>query len=159
MSNNENCPCGSQEKYQACCGRFHQGLSTATTAEQLMRSRYSAFCKNEVTYLVSTHHSSSRTVTLEESLNSTIKKTQWMGLRIIDTVLGMETDSTGIVEFIAFYHDLENGELHERSRFVKEGEQWFYVDTEPIEEKILGRNDPCWCGSGKKFKKCHGKRT
>ena len=20
----------------------------------------------------------------------------------------------------------------------------------------IGRNDPCWCGSGKKFKKCHG---
>jgi preprotein translocase subunit SecA len=23
-------------------------------------------------------------------------------------------------------------------------------------EQQLGRNDPCWCGSGKKFKKCHG---
>jgi len=25
----------------------------------------------------------------------------------------------------------------------------------PEAEKI-GRNDPCWCGSGKKYKKCHG---
>jgi len=24
------------------------------------------------------------------------------------------------------------------------------------EEQTVGRNDPCWCGSGKKFKKCHG---
>ncbi len=24
------------------------------------------------------------------------------------------------------------------------------------EHKDLGRNDPCWCGSGKKYKKCHG---
>jgi preprotein translocase subunit SecA len=24
------------------------------------------------------------------------------------------------------------------------------------EHEKMGRNDPCWCGSGKKYKKCHG---
>jgi preprotein translocase subunit SecA len=28
------------------------------------------------------------------------------------------------------------------------------IQASPHEK--LGRNDPCWCGSGKKFKKCHG---
>ena len=23
-------------------------------------------------------------------------------------------------------------------------------------ERDVGRNDPCWCGSGKKYKRCHG---
>ncbi|HEX4671727.1 MAG TPA: SEC-C metal-binding domain-containing protein, partial [Solirubrobacteraceae bacterium] len=40
-----------------------------------------------------------------------------------------------------------------------------YVEEEPLpaveqrrvdESEQVGRNDPCWCGSGKKFKKCHG---
>jgi len=158
MNDDKICPCGSQKQYQTCCGQYHQHLSRAATAEHLMRSRYSAFCKGDVDYLVSTHYPSSRPANLAESLKGTIHKTQWLGLRIIDTVLGLEADSSGTVEFIALYKDLEEGELHERSRFVKENEQWFYVDEAPMEKKSSGRNDPCWCGSGKKFKKCHGKK-
>jgi preprotein translocase subunit SecA len=31
------------------------------------------------------------------------------------------------------------------------------VETRHVDEREkIGRNDPCWCGSGKKFKKCHG---
>jgi SEC-C motif-containing protein len=52
----------------------------------------------------------------------------------------------------------------ERSRFVKESDRWYYVDgllptpvTYRREEEKVGRNDPCPCGSGKKYKKCCGK--
>ena len=37
----------------------------------------------------------------------------------------------------------------------KEGKDTKNADV--VDKKKLGRNDPCWCGSGKKFKKCHGK--
>ena len=43
-------------------------------------------------------------------------------------------------------------------------EEWFIRNQAQLEEegllnragRKLGRNDPCWCGSGKKFKRCHG---
>ncbi len=117
-----------------------------------MRSRYSAYVLKNADYLAATWHPSTRPASLD--LNG--DATPWQRLRIVATEQGRRGDEAGMVEFIAFY---EGGELHERSRFVREEGQWFYVDGEispPVGQVKTGRNDPCPCGSGKKFKKCCG---
>ncbi|MES2854402.1 MAG: YchJ family metal-binding protein, partial [Bdellovibrionota bacterium] len=95
--------------------------------------------------------------TLEWAKNST-----WQGLEIVSTAKGTEKDTIGEVEFIARYNyqDVDR-EHHERSIFKKTGKDWFFVDGKLVQapvrnENKIGRNDPCTCGSGKKYKKCCG---
>lgn len=152
MDKEQTCQCGSTKRYGDCCSLLHQGEHTAVTAEELMRSRYSAYVLKLDDYVLHTWHSSTRPVSLELSHDDT----KWQHLRIIDTEQGKEDDETGMVEFAAIY---TGGQLHERSRFVREAGRWFYVDGEilpPVKEVKAGRNEPCPCGSGKKFKKCCG---
>lgn len=119
------CPCGIGEEYSSCCQPLHQGKAFAKTAEQLMRSRYAAFAKKQEQYVLDTWHSSMR----NEEINLKKDPTWWIGLEIVDTVKGQAEDTTGEVEFIASYTIRKKPfKLHERSSFVKEGEQWFYVD-------------------------------
>ncbi len=137
------CPCGSGQALHDCCGRYHGG-EAAPTAEALMRSRYSAFVLRLSDYLLDTWHASTRPLNLDISSDDT----PWLRLLIIAT----EGEH---VEFAAFY---SGGQLHERSRFLREEGRWYYLDGEilpPIAEKA-GRNAPCPCGSGKKFKRCCG---
>lgn len=123
------CPCGSQFAYAACCAPLHAGLKHAATAEQLMRSRYSAFAVGNAKYLVKTRAPAMRESNDLQQLNQLIKNTQWLGLSIIDTELGMETDQIGEVEFVAAYSNGDEvGQLKERSRFIKDGECWYYLD-------------------------------
>ncbi len=145
------CPCGSGKQLDACCGRYHAG-EAAPTAEALMRSRYSAFVLKKSDYLRESWHPSTRPPELDLCDDAT----PWLRLEIIATEEGSEGDSEGVVEFAAFY---EGGQLYERSRFVCEGGCWFYLDGEilpPIKEEKPGRNAPCPCGSGKKYKRCCG---
>lgn len=125
-----------------------------------MRSRYSAYCVADAAYLQATHHPSTRASQEydlpEQSLN-------WVYLEILSSSRGSTQDQQGEVEFIAWYLDPDNQlhPLHERSRFVREQGQWLYLDgiTPPSIQRRqpdLGRNSPCWCGSGHKFKRCHG---
>jgi len=93
--------------------------------EQLMRSRYSAFCTKDIEYLISTHHPSRQQPDEKDALEKTINQTKWLGLKIIKTVLNQDT---GYVEFAAFYKNTEIGQLHENSKFIKEQDQWFYLD-------------------------------
>jgi len=88
----------------------------------------------------------------------------WQSLHILDTEAGRESDDKGVVVFRAVaLHDEQELTLQERSRFVKEDGKWFYVDGDIMEvpptiakKPKVGRNEPCPCGSGKKFKKCCG---
>lgn len=153
-----HCPCGSQQSYASCCGRYLTGDAIAPTAEALMRSRYTAYCKGNFDYLMATHHPSECRPSDYNTLRQTFKQTQWLGLTILQTEHGQPEDKTGIVEFIARYQTTALRQIHERSRFKKQKGRWFYLNGDhlpPIEPK---RNDPCWCGSNKKFKQCHGKR-
>jgi len=147
------CPCGSGKTYRDCCAPLHRGESLATSAEALMRSRYSAYVLKLGDYLAATWHRSTRPAQLDIAEDNT----PWQRLRILATARGGETDSEGVVEFAA---DYPGGQMHERSRFVREDGQWFYLDGEMLpllpQEKV-GRNEPCPCGSGRKFKKCCGK--
>jgi len=119
-----SCPCGSGHTFQDCCGRYIEGEHLAPTPEALMRSRYSAYALGNEPYLLATWHASTRPEKLNLDEQTTIK---WSGLDIISAP-GAEGD-TGFVEFVARFKDNGRaGKLHERSRFRRENDRWYYVD-------------------------------
>lgn len=156
------CPCGSQKNFGECCQPLLENQSQATTAQALMRSRYSAFVTGNIDYLVDTLHPDKRQPQDRELLTGALQNTNWLGLQVRSCEKGLEGDERGSVEFVATWSEPgQSGFLHERSRFIKQDGRWYYVDGELFDTagKTIakpGRNDPCWCGSGKKFKKCHG---
>jgi SEC-C motif-containing protein len=120
----ESCMCLSGEPYGACCGRFHSGEAEAATAEQLMRSRYSAFALHDRAYLLRTWHPAEAPANLNFDPDL-----QWRRLDIVSTSRGGPLDVQGTVEFKAWFrHGAERGTHHEVSRFVRENGRWFYVD-------------------------------
>jgi len=160
----EKCPCGSGKKYNECCKPFLEEKVSAPTAEALMRSRYSAYVKNKIDYIAATHSEKTKDNLSIEETRKWAEESKWLGLQIVSTTKGSETDNTGIVEFIAQYE--QNGTKyshHEVSQFQKTDGKWYYKDgklrgtTNVRSEPKIGRNDPCPCGSGKKYKKCCGK--
>ncbi|MGF1521118.1 MAG: YchJ family protein [Leptolyngbyaceae cyanobacterium] len=151
------CPCGSQRAFVDCCEPYLRGSTIAPTAEALMRSRYTAYCEGNVDYLIATHHPSKRGLGDRASLSQSIQSTAWLGLTVISTEQGQPEDKTGVVEFVAIYRTGVVGQLHERSRFKKQKGRWFYLEGNQLPPLEPKRNEPCWCGSGKKFKQCHGK--
>lgn len=128
-----------------------------------MRSRYTAFSLADVDYIEKTTDPSSRSSFDRDGTTQWAKGSEWLGLEIVSATDGGEKDAKGEVEFIARYkfNDLEQ-KHHERSEFKKRDGQWFFVDGRLVQEPVrvgekIGRNDPCKCGSGKKYKKCCGK--
>lgn len=151
------CPCGSTRTYQDCCAQYHQQITIPQTAEQLMRSRYSAFVRRLPQYLLATLHPSKRRPDELAQLEQAVAHGHWLGLQIISSRAGQADDLEGFVAFRARYSEAGSPALlEENSRFIKEKERWYYVDGEFPPMPLPGRNDPCWCESGKKFKKCHG---
>lgn len=121
------CPCDSDLPYSQCCEPLHLGKQQAITAQQLMRSRYTAYVLKLEPYLLKTWHADTRPQILD--LNSDSMGTKWIGLKIIDLEAGNEDDEEGIVEFIArFKINGKAQRLHERSRFCYMDNQWFYID-------------------------------
>jgi len=159
-----NCPCGSEREYAVCCEPVLSGAEPAATAEALMRARYSAYIKGKISFLGESLHQSSRHDWDEAATRKWAEQSQWLGLEVRGTENGTAADEEGMVEFVATYK--EDGLLkrhHERSRFRKENGRWYYVDGKlPTPETVkreapkVGRNNPCPCGSGKKYKKCCG---
>jgi len=122
-----------------------------------MRSRYTAYVTRDVEYVLKSWHPSTRPACFDPT-----SIPDWHDLRIVRTEAGQENDRRGMVEFIATALAPQSVyTLHEASRFVKEDDLWFYVDGDLLPEpppmassQKIGRNEPCPCGSGKKFKKC-----
>lgn len=122
------CPCDSARRYDACCGRYHAGplALQAPDAQQLMRSRYSAYVLGLADYLLATWHPTTRPVTLEADPPAL----RWLGLEVrrfepID-------DDHATVEFVA--RSKLGGRahrLHEHSRFIREEGRWYYLDALP----------------------------
>ena len=157
------CPCGSKTAYAECCGPLHRGEREAETAAELMRSRYAAFVKQQVDYIIETSHSEAHKDLKRDEIEAWARDSTWHGFEIIDVQAGGPDDDQGLVEFMAFYDDAEGNEVehHEKSIFAREEGKWRFLDGMPgkqepyrREEPKVGRNDPCPCGSGKKFKKC-----
>jgi len=144
------CPCGTKLPFGACCKPYLDGAAEAATPEILMRSRYTAYTRGDYAYLKRTWHPST-VPTFEGETPGT-----WAALTIV------KAGGTQ-VEFIA---KLIVGDqlalLHEVSDFEKVDGRWVYragtfkgSDAPP---KKIGMKDPCPCGSGDKFKRCHFER-
>jgi SEC-C motif-containing protein len=124
MRSDESCPCGSGAAFGACCLPLHRGEGQATTAEQMMRSRYSAFAVGDAEYLWRTWHPRTRPESVEID-----PEVVWTGLEIVRCVDGGPVDTDGEVEFRASYLEgTRTGTLHELSRFAVRARRWFYVD-------------------------------
>ncbi|PLY03377.1 MAG: hypothetical protein C0623_01610 [Desulfuromonas sp.] len=156
------CPCGSGAEYSACCEPIIKGKKAAETAEQLMRARYTAHVKVEIDFVSDSLHPEHRKDYDKKAARKWAEESDWHGLEIIDTVDGGPKDETGEVEFIARYRDKDGiRSYHERGRFERKKKKWYFtegsmVKGQPLTVTKIGRNDPCSCGSGKKFKKCCG---
>ncbi len=165
MKKEDICPCKSGKLFGECCGPVISGEKPAQSAESLMRARYSSYVTGDIGFLKTSAVKEIQEQFDEEDSRAWSRAAQWHGLEIVKTEGGGENDDRGVVEFRALYS--ANGEFcnhHEVSTFVKESDGWKFEDGElvgetPIvrEEPKIGRNDPCPCGSGKKFKKCCGR--
>lgn len=160
----QSCPCCSGKSFSSCCEPILTAKSPALTAEALMRSRYTAYAVKAIDYLLASTHHEYRDRVDTAFIQAWADKAQWLGLDIVKTENGQAGDLEGIVEFIASYE--ENGQAlkhHELGFFKKVKGAWYYykgkmIHSENTEKKApkIGRNDPCPCGSTKKFKKCCG---
>lgn len=158
----EQCPCGSGLSYAECCEPLIAGTGQAVTAESLMRSRYTAYTKVATDYLYETTHPQHRQGYDQEGTRKWAESAVWQGLEIVSS-RGGAGDTLGEVEFIArFSEDGVDNSHHELGKFKKQDERWYFtegkmVGAKPLVSTKIGRNEPCPCGSGSKYKKCCGK--
>lgn len=124
-----------------------------------MRSRFTAYAYHDAAYLLATWDNAKK----PQSIDFSKDKTVWTKLEIVNVKKGGKNDAKGLVEFKAFFNlDNEERVMHELSRFKKSGGRWYYLDGlvksigKPKTESGQGKNAPCPCGSGKKFKRCCG---
>ncbi|WP_232848701.1 YchJ family protein [Bowmanella yangjiangensis] len=152
------CYCHSQQPFTQCCEPLLSGNSTAPSAEALMRSRYSAYATANFDYVLNTYSREKREHLTLADLQENAEATQWLALQVESHSADGETAE---VQFCAYFK--EQGKLyklHELSRFVREEQQWKYHDGDILPDTgtvKMGRNDPCFCGSERKFKQCCGK--
>jgi SEC-C motif domain protein len=146
------CYCGSGKAFEHCCAPLIEGTEAASSAEALMRSRYSGYAVGAGTYLVATTVPEKQVPEDAELIRTHAAQTTWLGLQILDA---SERGNGAVVTFKAFYRDGDGAIRvhHEKSAFVKAEGRWYY-DEGVLYEAVVGRNDPCPCGSGKKYKKC-----
>lgn len=164
MSSPEHCPCGSGQPYAECCQPLLRGERNAQTAEELMRSRYCAFVVQNIPYLMRTTASRARRRNEAREMRAWSEHSEWLGVEVLNVMGGGSEDETGTVEFIAHFavNGVENRH-HELSDFVREDGKWRYsggkdmLQQQPVRRAPNpGRNEPCPCGSGRKYKKCCG---
>lgn len=154
-----SCPCGSGQSLDLCCAPLLSGAA-ASSPEALMRSRYTAFTQANATYLQDTLAPEAKEDYNHEETEAWIKEAKWHGLEVRGA---SEEGDGGSVEFVARYTFRGKPYAHhELASFRKLDGRWVYVDgvmnprpQQRVVDKV-GRNDPCPCGSGKKFKKCCG---
>jgi len=157
----EICPCNSGKNYSECCEPIIKKTASAESPEALMRSRYTAYAKGEVLWLRDSLEASQRK-DFDEKGARQWSNAEWLGLSIVQSKID-EEKNTGEVEFVAkFKQGGVAREHHEVADFVRKNGAWFLTEGRMVKpetvrkEQTVGRNDPCPCGSGKKFKKCCG---
>lgn len=151
------CPCGSGRSFDDCCGPILAG-GPAPTAEALMRSRYTAFVRHDLDHVERTHAPEIREDFNRGEAERVADESDWRRFEVLRSV---EDGDDATVEFqIFFRREGKDMRHHERAHFRREDGQWFYVrgevspKGEPRRVVKVGRNDPCPCGSGKKYKQC-----
>ena len=154
----QSCSCGSGRLFDACCQPLLTGVRPAASAEELMRSRFTAHVADDQLYLHRTHQPTASRPFVAETDAPQMK---WTRLVVHAHEPGKNSDNA-FVDFSAYFAD-ENGEqaIHEKSEFHRVSGKWLYaraVRFGPAPFKSAapkaGRNDPCPCGSGKKYKHC-----
>lgn len=159
------CACGSGLDYSACCQPYIEGTAQAGTAEALLRARYTAHAVTAVDYIIDTTHPDSRNDVDREATRRWAERSEWLGLEVRSAEKGGADDRTGRIEFVANYRDAQGRRQahHELAEFERLEDKWYFKDAvapamDPVRRSApkVGRNDPCTCGSGKKFKKCCG---
>lgn len=163
----KDCPCGSGLRFAACCKPYLTGAAKPPTAEALMRARYSAFATANADYIRDTLHPKARKDHDDEAVRRWSKESEWLGFELIGVRGGGPEDTRGTVEFIAHYQaGGETHDHHEKAEFARVDGDWTFVDGKMVtgtpvvrEAPKVGRNDPCPCGSGKKYKQCHGRAS
>lgn len=148
------CPCQSNLNFEQCCQPFISGSALPETAEQLMRSRYTAYQQAQADYLYQTQSPDTRTPDLLAEIKQFAQSVKFVDL----TVLSHQpiSDVSAEVTFIAAYIDANKlVEMQECSQFIKLHGTWYYTQGElEVKHKKLSKNQECVCGSGKKFKRC-----
>ncbi len=148
------CPCGSGVDAKTCCEAIITGMTQARTAVELMRARYTAFVTGRMNGAFVRNTTAPETRSTD---NIPSPQIGGLGLDIRRVSAGGEHDQTGTVEFVARLLVQGCPEAHhEISRFRREAGAWVYIDGSFPAHAKVGRNDPCPCGSGKKFKQCCG---
>lgn len=151
------CYCGKVQSFEQCCAPIINGKKHAGNAEQLMRSRYAAYCVKNSEYIHNTYALSKRAENSIQEIKLFAELADFIKLTVNHF---SEQSDTAQVHFKAEYIcDGYYCQLEETSNFIVEENQWRYLDgtITPQDEIKLSRNDACPCGSGKKYKKCHGR--
>lgn len=159
------CPCCSEKNYNDCCGPYIGGQKQPDTALALMRSRYTAFTLADIDYIEKTRHPQSENDFDKAATKKWAKESKWLKFELVGTEAGEKADEGGSVEFIARYTvDGKKQEHHEIALFQRHEEKWYFMDGDFVKGETIrretpkvGRNEPCSCGSGKKYKKCCAK--
>ncbi len=126
---NQICACGSEKPAEDCCEPIISGKKVAETAEELMRSRYVAFTKANINYLMHTHHPSTRPNKERNKIKRWAQSVQWLDLSVTAVKDGLADDEKGTVSFRAFYIENEQYEqIYEESSFEKIDGKWIYMD-------------------------------
>ena len=162
MTENQTCPCGSGNSFANCCEQVISGERESQTAEELMRARYAAFATGAIEFIVETTHSRTRHEVNVPDITEWSQTSTWRGLRIIDTK--DIADHQAYVSFEAQFTQQGQEQSHkEKSLFEREDGKWRFVTGTELKNPTVryetprpGRNQPCSCGSGKKYKKCCG---
>ena len=154
----QNCPCGSGKLFESCCEPVLTGQQVAASAELVMRARFTAHVAHNFRFLHDTHRPTAGTPYVEEE---GVPSMTWTKLVVHSHEIGRDQDQA-FVDFSA-YGTEEGVEkvLHEKAEFIRTGGAWLYnrearLGPAPYKSATpkVGRNDPCPCGSGKKFKHC-----
>lgn len=161
----DQCPCGSDQHYDHCCGLYINEHSVPKTPETLMRSRYTAYSLANIAYIKKTMRGKPLIDFDGDEAKKWASTVIWLGLNIIrvsEVVAKARDVEQGFVEFKAIY--LQKNSLytiHEHSEFQRLENRWYYLDGKLIQTmpKTLSRNSACPCGSQKKFKNCHASRV
>lgn len=144
------CPCGGQ-LYTECCGPLHRG-QPAASAEQLMRSRYCAYCLGLIDYLVATTLPAQQAQLDVAAMVRWSQESTWLGLQVKEVTEHGRDQAQ--VTFTASWRDPDGSQHQHRecSDFARKEERWYFID--PNHQTAVGRNAPCPCGSGRKYKRC-----
>ena len=157
-------PVEDSTQLEAYCRPFIEGKKLPQTASELMASRYVAYATEAIDYLFETHDPKTRSEADRKATLEWSRRADWRGLEILSSERGGPEDDAGEVEFVARYAmDGVEHKHHERADFRRIDGRWFFINGEKVSAAPVvraapkvGRNDPCTCGSGKKYKKCHG---